>query len=98
MGFHVESDCWRITAPRPNADAAAEIFVGAEGSYRASLVGFDSSCFTFKNAEDWVGPRVQDLDLLSSWRRGCAISARLGVNFPSWLSSPRNCLSSGIGR
>ena len=35
-GFQVESNFWRITAPR-NADASAETFVGAEGSYRANM-------------------------------------------------------------
>ena len=80
----------------PNDDASAEIFVGTEGSYRASVVGFDSSCFTFENAEDWAGPHVQDLDLLRNSRSGCVISASFGVNFPSWLAIPRNRLSSGM--
>ena len=92
-GFQVESNFWRITAPRPNVDASAEIFVGAEGSYRVSVVGFDSSCFTFRNTEDWVGPQVQDLDLLRSSHNGRVISASLRVNFPSWLAIPRNHLS-----
>ena len=34
-GFPVDSDFCSSTDPRPNADASAEIFVDAEGSYRA---------------------------------------------------------------
>ena len=50
--FQVYFDFWSKTIPRPNADASAEIFVGAEWSYRASVVGFESSCFTFSSAVD----------------------------------------------
>ena len=64
------------------------------------MVGFNSSCFTFRNAVDWAGPHVQDLDLLRSSCSGCVILSRWGgggggVNFPSWLAIPRNLLISG---
>ena len=50
--FQVDSDFWSNTASRPNADACTEIFVGAEGIYRANVVGFERSCFTFSSAVD----------------------------------------------
>ena len=50
--FQVDSDFWSNTFSRPNADACAEIFVGAEGLYRANVVGFERSCFTFSSAVD----------------------------------------------
>ena len=92
--------CWSSTAPNRNADASAETFVSVVGSYKANVVGFDHSCFTFRNAVDWTGPDLQDLDLLRSSRSDSVISAMWGVNFPCWLAIPRNLLSSGtlVGR
>ena len=52
MGFQVPSTCWSKTAPSPYDDASAEIFVGAFGSYSASVVGLESSSFTCWNAVD----------------------------------------------
>ncbi len=48
-GFQ-ESNLWSSTAPRPYADTSAEIFVGVEGLYSASVVGHESSSFTQLNA------------------------------------------------
>ena len=59
------------------------------------MVSFASSCLTAKKACDWAGPHVQVLDRLSSVQRGWVNSAKLGVNFPSWLTMPINLLSSG---
>ena len=50
--FQVDFDFWSNTAPRPNTDESAEIFMGAEWSHRASVVCFESSCFTFSSAKD----------------------------------------------
>ena len=50
--FQIDFDFWSKTNPRPNADASSEIVVGTEWSYRASVVGFESSCFTFSSAVD----------------------------------------------
>ena len=58
------------------------------------MVGFDNSSFSSVNALDWDGPHVQTLDLHKSSQSGCVISARLGMNFPSWLAIPMNLLSS----
>ena len=57
-------------------------------------MGFVSSSFTCWKVADWAGPHVHVVDLLSSSQSGCVISARLGVNFPSWFAIPMNHRSS----
>ena len=78
-----------VCTPRLNAYASAESFVGAAESYRASVVGFDSSCFVFSCAVDRVGPHVQELDLLRSSLSDCVISARLGVELTQLIGHPK---------
>ena len=52
-------------------------------------MGLESSSFASSNAVDWRGPHIQVLDLLKSSQSSCVISARLGVNFLSWLAIPK---------
>ena len=78
-GFQ-ESNLWSSTAPRPCADVSAEIFVGAEGSYSASVVGRESSSFTWLNAAVRGGPHVHNCALLISSHSGWVILARSRVN------------------
>ena len=51
-GVQIPSTCCRRTTLRPCEEASAEIFLGASGLYRASVVGLESSPFTRLKAED----------------------------------------------
>ena len=67
--------------------------VGAWGSYRAKMVGFDSSSLTLMNALLRSGPHTQVVSLLRSPLSGLV---RWGVNYPSWFTISMNLLSSGM--
>ena len=94
-GFQSESVFWSRTAPRPYADASAEISDSFSGSYRVRTVGWESSSFTWAKACSWLGPQMHVFPLLSSSCSGSVSVARFGENFPSWLTIPINLRSSG---
>ena len=62
--------------------------------FKASTVGLENSSFTFLNASSRADPHNHAFLGLRSSRRGCEHSARLGLNFPIWLTMPMNLLSS----
>ena len=84
---------WRITPPRKD-EASAATLVSLFGSYRANTGARVRTDFICSNAFCWSLPHVHWFPL---WRRSLmlfVLSARCSENLLSWLTMPRNVLTS----